>query len=368
MSRFTIRVCGAVILCGSMAATMPARGEDRSADAILKEIDAVKVPEFNDARREDRAYIQQYLTERSDATKRRADLIAVLYRVDPDHPKLATLLPERWGALVMMVRGPGGLNAAKELTAELDQVIARSKSDERKRDAAFWKAQVVSATSPDSAAKAKAVDEFIKFAPKDERGASLLFSLTFTSRNDPAQQKALYERIVKEFPDSSQAESVRGTLRRLDAVGEPFELEFIEVSSGSEISMKGLKGKVVVIDFWATWCGPCVAEMPTMKKLYARYKDKGVEFIGISLDYKVGGLKKLQAFVKKEGISWPQYFQGDGWESKLSASWGIAAIPAVFVVDQEGKLFSVEARGKLETMIPELLDRPVPKPGGDGER
>ena len=68
----------------------------------------------------------------------------------------------------------------------------------------------------------------------------------------------------------------------------------------------------MVVDFWATWCGPCVAEMPAMKKLYAEYKDKGVEFIGVSLDHKEGGLGQLKAFVAKEGIPWPQYYQGDG--------------------------------------------------------
>ena len=170
--------------------------------------------------------------------------------------------------------------------------------------------------------------------------------------------------------DSSQGRDRPGDrVRRLDAVGKPFDLAFTDAISGSEISMKGLKGKVVVIDFWATWCGPCVAEMPALKKLYAEYKDKGVEFIGVSLDNKVGGLDKLKAFVTKEGITWPQYFQGDGWESKFSASWGISGIPTVFVVDPDGKLFSIEAAsGQLETMIPELpLNRPVPKAGGDGE-
>jgi len=368
MSRFTIRVYGAVILCGSLAATMPARGDDRSADAILKEIDAVKTPEFDDSKREDREYIQRYIKERTDATKRKAELIGALYRADPDNPKLATLLPERWGALAMMARGPGGMNVAKELNSELNEVIAKAKSDAMKKDAAFWKARVASLAATDNTAKQKAIDEFIAFAPKDERGAGLLFSLSFSLYNDPAGQKALYERIVKEFPDSSSAERAQGSLRRLDAVGKPFDLEFTEAQSGSEISMKGLKGKVVVIDFWATWCGPCVAEMPTMKKLYAEYKDKGVEFIGVSLDQKEGGLDKLREFVKKEGIAWPQYFQGDGWASKFSASWGINSIPAVFVVDPDGKLSSVEARGKLETMIPDLLNRAVPKAGGDGGR
>ena len=238
-----------------------------------------------------------------------------------------------------------------------------------KKDAAFWKAQIVCFAASDDAAKIKAVDEFIAFAPKDERGADLLLMLSFNVRGTPDAQKALYQRIVDQYPDSNRAESARGSLRRIDAIGKPFDLEFTEAVSGSEISMKGLKGKVVVIDFWATWCGPCVAEMPKMKKLYAEYKDKGVEFIGVSLDQKEGGLDKLKEFVKKEGISWPQYFQGDGWNSKFSASWGINSIPSVFVVDPDGKVSSVEARGKLESMIPELLNRPAPKAGaGAGER
>ena len=114
-----------------------------------------------------------------------------------------------------------------------------------------------------------------------------------------------------------------------------------------------------MVDFWATWCGPCVAEMPKMKELYAEYKDKGVEFIGVSLDQpkEQGGLDKLKEFVAKNEIAWPQYYQGKGWESEFSTSWGINSIPCVFVVDAEGNLSSVEARGKLETLIPEHLEK-----------
>ena len=99
--------------------------------------------------------------------------------------------------------------------------------------------------------------------------------------------------------------------------------------------------------------------------LYAEYKDKGVEFIGVSLDQKEGGLEKLKDFVHKEGITWPQYFQGDGWNSEFSKSWGIRSIPALFVVDQEGKVYSDKARGKLETILPELLKR---RPNQSGAR
>ena len=131
-----------------------------------------------------------------------------------------------------------------------------------------------------------------------------------------------------------------GERRLREAVGKPFEISFVEAIKGSQISSQTLKGKVVVIDFWATWCGPCIAEMPKMKELYAKYKDQGVEFVGISLDAPKaeGGYDELKNFVEKNKIEWPQFYQGNGWESEFSASWGINSIPRVFLVDADGKL------------------------------
>jgi thiol-disulfide isomerase/thioredoxin len=366
MKRYLLPICGAAIVCGGLLATTPARSDDRAPDVILKDIDAVATPVFDPSKRSDQAYVQKYIQESKEAMTRKAELIGELYKADSENPRLAQLLPERWRALSPMMTGRPD---STELTKELDAVIAKAKNGDVKKDAAFWKAQIAFYTARDEAAKLKAVDEFIALAPKDERGADLLMMLSFGARSTPEAQKALYQKIVDLYPDSSRAESARGSLRRLDAVGKPFELAFTEATSGAEMSMKNLKGKVVVVDFWATWCGPCVAEMPKMKSLYAEYKEKGVEFIGVSLDQKEGGLEKLKDFVHKEGITWPQYFQGDGWNSKFSMSWGINSIPAVFVVDQEGKLYSVEARGRVESMIPELLSRPAPKAdGGTGGR
>ena len=161
---------------------------------------------------------------------------------------------------------------------------------------------------------------------------------------------------------------VKGELRKLEGVGKPFELSFKDAISGKTISIADLKNQVVVVDFWATWCGPCVQEMPNMKKLYAEWHPKGVEFIGVSLDQPEdkGGLEALKKFVAEKEIHWPQYYQGNYWDSEFSRGWGVTAIPCVFVVDPQGKLHSVDARGQLEKLIPELLKKVEKEKGAAG--
>ena len=94
-----------------------------------------------------------------------------------------------------------------------------------------------------------------------------------------------------------------------------------------------------------------------MRRRHAR--DKGVEFVGVSLDApkEEGGLDKLKKYVAENQVEWPQYYQGNGWKSEFSASWGINSIPCVFLIDADGNLASVQARGKLEKLIPEYLEK-----------
>ena len=94
-----------------------------------------------------------------------------------------------------------------------------------------------------------------------------------------------------------------------------------------------------------------------MKEIYSKYKSKGVEFIGVSLDQPEakGGLTALKDFVAKNQIGWPQYYQGNYWQSEFSSGWGINSIPCVFIVDQKGNLYSTDARGHVEELVEKLL-------------
>src|SRR5262249_42921582 len=158
----------AALFGGGFLTTIPARSDDRSPEAILKEIDAVPQPTLDSSKQNDQAYIQRYVREMRDSMAKRAALIGTLFQVDPDNPRLTKLLPERWRALSPMMTGRPDTG---DLSAELERVLGNGKNDELKKEAAFVKAQIAFYTSPDDAAKRKAVDEFIKLAPRDDRGA-----------------------------------------------------------------------------------------------------------------------------------------------------------------------------------------------------
>ena len=131
------------------------------------------------------------------------------------------------------------------------------------------------------------------------------------------------------------------------------DLKFTSVD-GKEVDLASLKGKVVLIDFWATWCGPCVAELPNVLKAYEKLHTKGFEIVGISLD---SDKSKLEAFTKEKGMTWPQFFDGKGWKNEISTGFDIHSIPAMWLVDKNGKLVSTTVRGKLEAEVEKYLKR-----------
>jgi len=172
--------------------------------------------------------------------------------------------------------------------------------------------------------------------------------------DDPEKGEQSILQLKNEFPDTKpgksadtiiaslakqkQAKKMRAALKP----GAPFP-DFNETDlDGKPLSISGLKGKVVLIDFWATWCGPCVAELPNVLKTYETNHAKGLEIIGISLDQEK---EKLTAFLSEHKVPWPQFFDGQGWSNKLGVMYGVTSIPATYLLDRDGKIIATDLRG-----------------------
>jgi len=135
----------------------------------------------------------------------------------------------------------------------------------------------------------------------------------------------------------------------------PLVLTYTAVD-GTKVDLAQLRGKVVLIDFWATWCGPCVAEVPEVVAAYQKYHSQGFEIVGVSLDQDKDA---MLAFTKKNGMVWPQYFDGGGFEDNaVSKSFGIDAIPTMWLVDKKGMLVNTEGQADLAGQVEKLLKAP----------
>ena len=169
----------------------------------------------------------------------------------------------------------------------------------------------------------------------------------------PVLAKSSNEQIQK------MGESFAGTLRRLSLPGHPMEISGT-LLNGKPFDQKTLAGKVVLVDFWATWCGPCVAEIPNVLEQYEKYHKDGFEVVGISLDQERESLEK---FVAEQKLPWPILFEepkGDGWQHPLATFYGISGIPTVVLIGRDGNVITLDARGE---KLGERLDALFKKAG-----
>lgn len=135
---------------------------------------------------------------------------------------------------------------------------------------------------------------------------------------------------------------------RLKVGASPFAFATKDMQ-GRQLSLAQFKGKVVLLDFWATWCAPCVGEAPNVVKAYKTFKPSGFDIVGISLDQ---DKKALDGFVQSFKMPWRQVFDGRGWDSEISKIYGVKAIPFTLLIGRDGKIAAVNPRGPvLETAI-----------------
>jgi len=153
---------------------------------------------------------------------------------------------------------------------------------------------------------------------------------------------------------------IEGFKKRIALIGQPLDFSGQKLLlTGEEFDAKAIEGKITLVDFWATWCGPCRAEFPNLRELYTKYQDKGFEIVGVNLD---DTDTEVSAFFEKESLPWIHLRSMDkslaGFANPLSERLSITAIPFMLLLDREGKVVQIHARGKrLEELLASYFEK-----------
>lgn len=153
-------------------------------------------------------------------------------------------------------------------------------------------------------------------------------------------------------PGDKEELLVESDARYLPMVGKPSPPLKFRALDGREVDLEKLRGKVVLLDFWATWCPPCIEEIPNVRNAYERYNKDGLEIIGVSFD---ADQQRLEEVVKRENIKWPQYFDGGGRDAAPGKTFGILHWPSMWLLDRNGVIRYISAGAGMDRKITELL-------------
>ena len=184
--------------------------------------------------------------------------------------------------------------------------------------------------------------------------AELYLAVVNAPEGDPEKAAEVLQKVKRDLPETEfgkrvdsildglkrpiEAERIRDTL----VVGAKFPDFNVADLAGQPLSVANNKGRVVLIDFWATWCPPCRAELPNVIATYQKYHSKGFDIIGVSLDEDKA---QLLSCIKDHNMAWPQYYDGKKWDNQLAMNYGVEIAPTTYLLDGEGKIIGKDLRG-----------------------
>ena len=289
---------------------------------------------------------------------------------ETDEKVAVTAAQMKMSALTILAANQIG-DGAKEAMAAAVKLRADKREEVAKVAEQFWTPiRIFNVATMAPADRKELANELIaavstsKFS-KESVGAVSQLGDVLADTGNTEEAGGLYERLAKVAEDSGDpkfqpnAERFLAIARRMRLPGHFLSLEG-KTLAGADFDWAPYRGKVVLVDFWATWCGPCIAELPNVKENYKKYHDKGFDVVAISLDR---SREPLDKFIEKEELPWTQLYdedvqKGKGWNNPMAQHYGINAIPAAILVDKDGKVVSMRARGEeLSTLLEKLLGK-----------
>lgn len=353
------RLAGALPLLLFLLAAAPGRGAD--ADTLWKELVAGNeppdLPEAWEQRAPGEDERQRFVHGMASASATNAELARTFYQRFPNdrHAHEARLLEARQLAIAAHF---GLTNRANELAAA-KRALPPSLSDEERffveSGVAYrldYLEQSRTGMSDLGAFEREARRlrrEFPGLADADDLFLDVAKAHFGRDRFDTA--KALARELLSGKTTAGIKEGAESVVTRAGLVGKPLMLRFAALD-GREVDLEKLRGKVVLIDAWATWCTICMEKLPALKQTYAELHPKGLEVVGLNFDDSRAAVEKL---IAKEKIAWPNYFDGKGWENKYGAQFKIVSLPTLWLIDKKGTLRELNAHENTREKIEKLL-------------
>lgn len=280
-----------------------------------------------------------------------------LAAVDPGQAK--DDLPDRTTALILLT-----VLGEKDAPLALGS-LARSRDPSESQNGLWGQLAVRWVFAVDAAAQTIIIDDLEKLdaAHPDSDFWTWSTSSFMSSAATPKVKDRLFKlALAMNNPAVAAVQKMEERDRKIQSISEnrPFVLAGKTVE-GDDFTTTAWKGKVILVDFWATWCNPCVGELPRVKKMYAEYHTRGLEVVGVSNDYSASTLKN---YIVKNNLPWPEFYDQTAADKKqwnpLATNLGIIGIPQMFLIDRKGICRTVFADDDMENLIPKLLAEPNP--------